>query len=58
MDDFDPQDHQEELSKDDLEVLRAFHALEFSTADDSFPHETTPGAPLIEQNRSIRDISL
>ncbi len=53
MDDFDAQDHQEDLSQDDLEVLRAFHALEFSTADDSFPHETTPGASLIDQSTAF-----
>src|SRR5260370_34939999 len=42
MDDLDSPDHQEELSKDDLEVLRAFHDLEeFTTSDDSFPQETT-----------------
>ncbi|HWZ20200.1 MAG TPA: response regulator [Ktedonobacteraceae bacterium] len=52
MDDFDTQDHQEELSKGDLEVLRAFHALEFSTPDDSFPHQTTPGASLIDQSNT------
>ena len=50
MDDFDTQDHQEELSKDDLEVLRAFHALEFSTTDDSFSNETAPGASLVHQS--------
>ena len=50
MDDFDAQDHQEELSKDDLEVLRAFHDLEFSTTDDSFPLETMPGASLMYQS--------
>ncbi len=46
MDDFDTQDHQEELSIADLEVLRAFRALEFSTADD----ETMPGASLKDQS--------
>ena len=37
MDDLEAQDHQEELSEDDLEVLRAFHEHEFATTDDSFP---------------------
>jgi hypothetical protein len=42
MDDLDSPDHQEELSKDDQEVLRAFHDLEESTtSNDSFPQETT-----------------
>ena len=44
MDDLDTQDHNEELSEDDLDVLQAFHDLEFSTTDDSFPLEITPGA--------------
>src|SRR5712692_10060316 len=43
MDDFDSPDHQEELSKEDMEVLQAFHDLEESiTSDDSFPQKTTP----------------
>src|SRR6266851_4661012 len=43
MDDLDSPDHQEELSKDDQEVLRAFHDLEESTtSNDSFPQKTTP----------------
>ncbi len=50
MDDFDAPDHQEELSKDDLEVLRAFHELEFSSANDSFPFETTPETSLTYQS--------
>src|SRR6266480_5775833 len=50
MDDLDAPDHQEELSKDDLEVLRAFHDLEFPTADDSFPLEKTPETALIYQS--------
>ena len=60
MDDLDDQDHQEELSKDDLAVLRAFHDLEFSSADNSFPLETTPGTPLTNsiKNRPIRGISV
>jgi chemosensory pili system protein ChpA (sensor histidine kinase/response regulator) len=53
MDDFDTQDHQEELSKDDLEVLRAFHTLEFSTTDDSFPNATTHGASHIDQSAAF-----
>ena len=44
MDDLDTQDHHEELSKDDLEVLQAFHDLEFSARDDSFPIELAQGA--------------
>jgi len=43
MDDLDAPGHQEGLSKDDLEVLQAFHDLEFTTTDDSFLIETTPG---------------
>jgi len=50
MDDLDAQDHEEELSKDDLEVLRAFHDLEFATIDYSFPLETTPGTALKNQS--------
>src|SRR6266851_5561283 len=43
MDDFDSPDHQEELSKDDQEVLRAFHDLEESTtSNDSFPQAAAP----------------
>src|SRR4249920_1625729 len=52
MDDLDGQDHQEELSKDDLAVLRAFHDLEFSTADNSFPLEITPGTSLTYQSNT------
>ncbi len=50
MDDLDSPDHQEELSKDDLEVLRAFHDLESSTADDSPLLETTPETSLTYQS--------
>ncbi len=50
MDDLDAQDHQEELSEDDLEVLRTFHDLEFTTADASFPHEAMPGTSLTHQS--------
>jgi hypothetical protein len=50
MDDADTPDHQEELSKDDLEVLQAFHDLEFSTADNSFPVETTIETSLTYQS--------
>src|SRR5438094_2663648 len=46
MDDLDAPDHQEELSKDDLAVLRAFHDLESSTTDNSFPVEKTPETSL------------
>ena len=43
MDDLDSPDHQEELSKDDQEVLRAFHDLEESTtSNDSFPQAAAP----------------
>ncbi|MGZ3616872.1 MAG: response regulator [Ktedonobacteraceae bacterium] len=49
MDDLDTQDHHEELSKDDLEVLQAFHDLEFSTTDDSFPLELTLGTSPTDQ---------
>jgi chemosensory pili system protein ChpA (sensor histidine kinase/response regulator) len=49
MDDLDAQDHQDELSKDDLEVLRTFHDLEFSTMDTSFPLETTASTDLTKQ---------
>jgi len=42
MDDLDAPDHQEELSKDDLAVLQAFHDREFSTADNAFPLAATP----------------
>ncbi|MGZ6367381.1 MAG: response regulator [Ktedonobacteraceae bacterium] len=49
MDDLDTQDHHEELSKDDLEVLHAFHDLEFSTTDDSFPLELTLGTSPTDQ---------
>jgi chemosensory pili system protein ChpA (sensor histidine kinase/response regulator) len=43
MDELDAPNHQEELSKDDLEVLRAFHDLEGTTSsDNSLPQETTP----------------
>jgi chemosensory pili system protein ChpA (sensor histidine kinase/response regulator) len=52
MDDLDAQEDQEELSKDDLEVLRAFHDLDFSTTDDSFPHEATPGTDLTYQSNT------
>ena len=50
MDDLDTPDHQEELSKDDLAVLQAFHELEFSTADNSFPHAATPETSLTHQS--------
>ncbi len=50
MDNSDAPDQQEELSKDDLEVLQTFHDLEFSTADDSFPLETTPETSLTYQS--------
>lgn len=50
MDDSDTQDQSEELSKDDLAVLEAFHHLEFPTTDDSFPLETTPEASLTHQS--------
>ena len=49
MDDLDTQDHHEELSKDDLEVLQAFHDLEFSTIVDSFPLELTRGTSPTDQ---------
>jgi chemosensory pili system protein ChpA (sensor histidine kinase/response regulator) len=49
MDDLDAQDQQEELSEDDLEVLRVFHDLEFATTDNSFPLESTPGTALTNQ---------
>ncbi len=52
MDDLDAQDHQEELSEDDLAVLRAFHELEFATTNDSFPLETTPGTALTNQSET------
>ena len=43
MDDFDLPDHQEELSKEDMEVLQAFHDLkESTTSDDSFLQQTAP----------------
>ena len=60
MDDLDTQDSQEELSKDDLEVLQAFHDLEFSTTDDSFPreHNTRGLLSRINQSRPIRGISI
>src|SRR6266702_7944021 len=50
MDDLDTPDHQEELSKDDLAVLQAFHDLEFSTADNSFPLAATPETSLTYQS--------
>jgi CheY-like chemotaxis protein len=50
MDDADTPDHQEELSKDDLAVLRAFHNLDFSTADNSSPLATTPETSLTHQS--------
>ena len=53
MDDLDTQDHNEELSEDDLDVLQAFHDLEFSTTDDSFPLEITPGAPSTDQSEDF-----
>jgi chemosensory pili system protein ChpA (sensor histidine kinase/response regulator) len=49
MDDLDAQDHQEELTENDREVLRAFHDLEFATTEDSLHLETTPGAALTNQ---------
>jgi chemotaxis protein histidine kinase CheA/ActR/RegA family two-component response regulator len=52
MDDLDAQHHQEELSKDDLEVLQTFHDLDFSTSDDSFPYEATPGTDLTYQSNT------
>ena len=53
MDDLDTQDHNEELSEDDLDVLQAFHDLEFSTTDDSFPLEITPGASSTDQSEDF-----
>ena len=53
MDDLDTQDHNEELSEDDLDVLQAFHDLEFSTTDDSFPLEITPGASPTDQSEDF-----
>ena len=53
MDDLDTQDHNEELSEDDLDVLQAFHDLEFSTTDDSFPREIMPGASPTDQSEDF-----
>src|SRR5271169_2394093 len=50
MDDLDAPDHPEELSKDDLEVLQAFHDFEFSTADHLSPLTTTPETSLTHQS--------
>jgi chemosensory pili system protein ChpA (sensor histidine kinase/response regulator) len=50
MDDLDTQDHHEDLSKDDLEVLQAFHDLEFSTTNNSFPLELTHEASPTDQS--------
>ena len=52
MDDLDAQDHQEELSEDDLGVLHVFHELEFSAVNDPFPLETTSGNALTYQTDS------
>jgi chemosensory pili system protein ChpA (sensor histidine kinase/response regulator) len=41
MDDRDLPDYQQELSKDDQEVLRAFHELAASSKEDAFPSKTT-----------------
>ena len=41
MDDFDTSDRQEDLSKDDLEVLQTFHNLDLSSLDTSFPSDMT-----------------
>ena len=49
MDDLDAQDHQEDLSEDDLGVLHAFHDLEFSAIDDLYPLETTSGTAFTYQ---------
>jgi chemosensory pili system protein ChpA (sensor histidine kinase/response regulator) len=53
MNDLGTQGHDEELSKDDLEVLQAFHNLESSTTDDSFPLEITPGNSLTDQSEDF-----
>ena len=53
MDDLDTRDHHEELSKGDLEVLQAFHDLEFSTTDDSFPLELTLGTSPTDQTEDF-----
>jgi len=53
MDDLDTQDHDEELSKDDLDVLQAFHDLEFSTTDEAFPLEIKPGASPTDQSEDF-----
>jgi chemosensory pili system protein ChpA (sensor histidine kinase/response regulator) len=52
MDDLDAQNHQEELSEDDLGVLHAFHDFEFSAVNDPFPLETTSGNALTYQTDS------
>lgn len=50
MDDFDTQSHKEELSHEELEVLQAFHDLEFSTTDSETSFETRHGTALTNQS--------
>ncbi|HYB01418.1 MAG TPA: response regulator [Ktedonobacteraceae bacterium] len=52
MDDFDTLDRQEELSKDDLEVLQTFHNLDFSSSDPSFPSDVTAATNQTYQSES------